>query len=282
MLRAFITVIDARGFTRAAEELGRSQPAVSLQLKRLEELLETPVFDRSSRLNLTRAGAICEKYGRKIIALHDEMVDSVLRERGGSEAIRLGIPSELAPILAPSLAFFSQRENGGANVEFICETSEALLDRLRSRQLDVAVAVTGEGGADDAVKRWRMPMSWISGPQYRLPASGPLPLITTPEGSLYYDLAAAALQRAGRKYEIVCKTANIEMLKAAVDSGLGVSAFMRGLAPKGAQVLEAAEIAGLPDVTLGLYAHADSATPARPLMARMIDWLNALPAVGEG
>jgi DNA-binding transcriptional LysR family regulator len=120
------------------------------------------------------------------------------------------------------------------NFEFTCEMSETLLERLRANQLDVALALTTEDGARDAVSQWPMPMSWISAPDYRLPTDGPIQLITTPEGSLYHQVAATALHRAGRKFEIVCRSANFEVLKSAVDSGYGVSAIGKGFKPASA------------------------------------------------
>ena len=136
VLRAFIAVVDARGFTRAAEELGRSQPTVSLQVKRLEELITAPLFEKSSRLVLTRSGEICLQYGRKILAQHDEMLDFVARERAGVDALRLGMPSEFAPILVPSLANLSQPDGERMNFEFTCDMSETLLDRARPSHHD--------------------------------------------------------------------------------------------------------------------------------------------------
>jgi len=277
VFRAFIAVVDSRGFTRAAEDLGRSQPTISLQVKRLEELIETPLFEKNSRLALTRAGEICLRYGRKILAEHDEMLELIARERSGSDAIRIGLPSELAPLLVPSLAEFSLR-SGGPNFEFTCEMSETLLERLRSAQLDVVVAMSQDAQPADAVASWRMPMSWICAGSYRVPNTGPVQLITTPEGSLYHHIATQALQRAGRKYEVVCKSANFDVLRSAVEAGYGVAAFVSGLAPNNGRTAPTSQIGPLPDVTLALYARPGS-LPGKHLIERMVELLSASPAV---
>ena len=282
VLRAFVAVVDSRGFTRAAEDLGRTQPTVSLQVKRLEELIEAPLFEKASRLILTRSGEICLDYGRKILAQHDEMLDFVVRQRSGSDPIRLGMPSEFAAFLVPNLASLTRRDGQRLHFDFTCEMSETLLDRLRANQLDVALALMSDGGAEDAVAEWRLPMGWISAPGYQAPKDSPVQLITTPERSLYYQIATAALHRAGRKFEIVCKSANFDVLKTAVNSGFGVSAIAKGLAPKGSQLVPSAQIAGLPDVTLGLFARAGGASPpSRPLVEHMIDVLSTSPALGH-
>jgi DNA-binding transcriptional LysR family regulator len=280
VLRAFVAVVDSRGFTRAAEDLGRTQPTVSLQVKRLEELIEAPLFEKASRLTLTRSGEICLNYGRKILAQHDEMLDFVGRQRSGGDPIRLGMPSEFAGFLVPKLARLAQGDGRRMKFDFTCEMSETLLDRLRANQLDVALALTLDSAGGDAVARWRMPMGWIAAPGYRVPLDGPVPLITTPEASLYYRIAAAALHRAGRPFEIVCKSANSDVLKTAVDSGLGVCVIAKGLAPAHARFAPNAQIAELPDVALGLFARAGgSSPPSRPLVDHMIDVLSGSEAL---
>ncbi len=74
-IRSFVTVVNSGGFIRASEELGLSSPTVSLQVKRLEELLGTPLFEKSSRLVLTKAGQSCFECGLKLLAIYDEMLE---------------------------------------------------------------------------------------------------------------------------------------------------------------------------------------------------------------
>jgi DNA-binding transcriptional LysR family regulator len=105
-------------------------------------------------------------------------------------------------------------------------------------------------------------------------------LVTPPEGTLFYAIAADALARAGRRFEVVCKSGNPDVLRSAVDAGYGVSVALTALAPKGAQVLSDAMLTPLPDVTLGLYANDSAAEIGRePLVAHMIDLLKASPAL---
>src|SRR5271165_6687586 len=96
VLRAFVAVVEARGFTRAAEELGRSQPTISLQVKRLEELAEAPLFKKVARFELTPVGAVCFEYGKRIIRLHDEMLDEASRRKAPGARLRVGMSSEFA------------------------------------------------------------------------------------------------------------------------------------------------------------------------------------------
>ncbi len=276
VIRAFVAVVDSRGFTRAAEDLGRSQPAISLQVKRLEELIEAPLFEKSSRLNLTPEGKICLDYGRKLLALHDEMLERLERRDGVSEALRVGMPGECASLLVPSLGAMTGPDGRGFNFDFACEMSEALLERVQSGGLDVALAITAQGGAKGALAQWRVPVAWIASPEFRLPLRGPIPLVTTPEDSVYHRLATAALYRAGRKFEIVCKSANFDVLKSAIDAGFGVGAIVSSCAPRSARLLPSSQIAALPDVMLGLYGGADAGSrPVRALIEYLIGLIGA-------
>src|SRR6202042_3128272 len=98
-LRAFVAVVDSRGFTRAAEELGRTQPTISLQVKRLEELREAPLFKKGGRFELSPVGEVCFDYGKRLLRLHDDMLEELGRN-DPNVAIRIGVPSEFVPILA--------------------------------------------------------------------------------------------------------------------------------------------------------------------------------------
>src|ERR1700722_11905849 len=109
VIRAFVAIVDCRGFTRAAEQLGRTQPTVSLQIKRLEELIGHPVFDNTARLILSPRGRTVLDQGRKLLAAHDELVEALQRQDGAAQAIRFGMPNELAALLAPSLVDLAHR-----------------------------------------------------------------------------------------------------------------------------------------------------------------------------
>ncbi len=96
VVRAFVAVVEARGFTRAAEDLGRSQPTISLQVKRLEELVEAPLFENAARFELTAVGSVCFDYGRRLLKLHDEMLEQAARRKAPDATLRVGMPGEFA------------------------------------------------------------------------------------------------------------------------------------------------------------------------------------------
>ena len=276
VVRAFIAIVDCRGFTRAAERLGRTQPTISLQIRRLEELLGHPVFDNTARLTLSPQGRTVLEHGRRLLAAHDELVEA-LKRQDGAPAVRLGMPSEWAAFLAPSLVNLAHRRGEAFAFEVTCDQSEALIDRVRAHQLDVALAMTSAEDAEDCVARWPMPLTWIAAPRLDLEETATVRLITPPEGTLFYKIASNALRRAGRKFEIVCKSASPDVLRSAVDAGYGVSLAPRTLAPAGAWQLPQSLLTPLPEVTLGLFSREDG--ERQPLLSHMIDLLEASPAL---
>jgi len=251
-----------------------------LQIRRLEELIGAPVFENTGRLTLTPRGRTLLEQGRKFIAAHDELIEALKRHAGAAPSVRLGMPNEFASFLAPSLVDLAHRRGDTFAFEVTCDQSEALLDRVRAHQLDVALAMTSAEDSEGSVARWPMPLTWVAAPLLDLDESAPVRLITPPEGTLFYNIAASALARAGRKFEIVCKSGNPDVLRSAVDAGYGVSLAPRALAPKTARQLPQMLPTPLPEVTLGLFAREGADEPKRgPLISRVIDLLQASPAL---
>ena len=103
LLRSFVTVSELNGFTQAGELLGRSQPAISLQIKRLEALLDCTLFAREGqRLQLTQAGTRLYQYAKDILALNDAVFTDFSQSKM-TGIVRFGMPSEFATTLLPKI-----------------------------------------------------------------------------------------------------------------------------------------------------------------------------------
>src|SRR5271165_5379642 len=141
VIRAFVAVVEARGFTRAGEMLGRSQPTVSLQVKRLEELVEAPLFERAGRFELTAVGAVCFDYGRRLLKLHDDMLDEADRRKAAGARLRIGMPGDFVAALTPGLDRLRSGAAAAAGSEVVSGESEALAAAFGKGSLDLAVLV---------------------------------------------------------------------------------------------------------------------------------------------
>src|SRR5271166_5654578 len=253
VLRAFVAVVEARGFTRAAEQLGRSQPTISLQVKRLEELIEAPLFEKNARFELTAVGSVCFDYGKRLLRLHDDMLDEASRRMAPDARLRVGMPSDFAARLTPRLGRLQAA--AGVGFEVITADSESLSAAFRQNALDIAFVVGAEG---EEARRWRAPLGWFGAAGSGKARRHPLALVVPPPGSAVHEAAVTTLRAAGRAYDIVCASADFVVLSAAANAGLGVVPVIEGFAPDGLKPCRDNSLPPLPPVTLSLLARSQA------------------------
>jgi len=257
ILRAFVAVVEARGFTRAAEELGRTQPTISLQVKRLEELVEAPLFKKGGRFELSPAGEVCFDYGKRLLRLHDDMLDELGRNNP-NDAMRIGMPGEFAAILAPRLNELRANPQVTTTFEVIIDSSQALSAAFRQNALDVAFIVgTGES-EPNRIEQWRGQLRWFGKTFEDEQEDRPLPLVLPPQGWLLHEAAIGALRAQERRFEIVCTCSSFAVLAAAAAAGLGVTPMIDGLEPDGLDACADRRLPPLPEVTLLLLARSQA------------------------
>jgi DNA-binding transcriptional LysR family regulator len=127
LLRAFVAIIDLRGYTRAGEQLGRTQPAISLQMKRLQEQLGVSLFTKDGGAQLSEQGELVAGYARQILALNDEMMLK-LSSRESKGKLRLGIPNDYADHFLPKLMASFARDGADITFDVVCDISQNLLE----------------------------------------------------------------------------------------------------------------------------------------------------------
>jgi DNA-binding transcriptional LysR family regulator len=274
ILRAFVAVVEARGFTRAAEELGRTQPTISLQVKRLEELLEAPLFKKGGRFELSGVGEVCLDYGKRLLRLHDDMLDEIGRNNPNG-ALRIGMPSEFASILAPRLDELRADAQVPATFEVIVDSSPTISAAFRQNALDVAFVIGTGDSEPHRIEQWRGQLRWFGQPLDGDQDDRPLPLVLAPQGSPFHEAATGALRGQGRKFEIVCTCSNFAVLAAAATAGLGVTPMIEGLAPEGLGACPDKSLPALPEVTLLLLARSPTlAFASRRWVASVVETLH--------
>ena len=261
VLRAFVAVVEARGFTRAAEALGRTQPTISLQVKRLEELIEASLFQRASRLELTAVGAVCFDYGKRLLRLHDDMLDAASRQKSPEAPLRVGIAAGFVGALTPNIATLS-KPDGVAGLEIVTDGSTELAAAFREKSLDVAVVVADE---KDASARWRGALGWFG---VRSRRDAPLALVLPPPDSPVREAAVAALRTRDLKFEVTCVSADFAALAAAAAAGLGIAPIVEALAPPGLRRPADRTLPALPPIMVSLLSH------SAPLAAAGRRWVS--------
>ncbi|MBB6309252.1 DNA-binding transcriptional LysR family regulator [Xanthobacter tagetidis] len=265
LLKAFVSVVEAGGFTRAGERVHRTQSTVSQQIRRLEEQLGRHLLLRDGRgVSLTPEGEVLLGYARRILALHAE-AEAALTGPAPAPALRLGIPDDIpvAALTEVVSAFAAARPQVRLAVQ--CGLSTDLLAALARGELDIALAKR-EPGAGPAHRAWAERLAWVAGAG-RLPPDGVVPLVAFRQGCLYRGRAVHALERAGRPWRIAYESSDLLGIQAALKGGLGVAVLSRRAITADHRVLTAGE--GWPDIApteLALCARDDLGAAGRDLV----------------
>lgn len=245
LLRAFVAVAECEGFSAAGRILNRSQSAVSLQIKRLEERLGESLFERSSRsVLLTPAGGRLLPYARRMLRLQDE-ARRVMGDEHRGELIRLGVTEEHAsahlPILLPQLA----RTHPAVRLEVICDISNALVRHFQEGLLDLVLAVRHDPTPTGRLLG-REPLVWVL-QEDRSPGDWEtLPLALNPEGCIFRAHAFAALGRGDHRWEVRYTSRSPTGVNVAVQSGLALTVKTPRSVPAGCRIAGTDE--GLPEL----------------------------------
>ncbi|MFC3088365.1 LysR substrate-binding domain-containing protein [Tabrizicola soli] len=242
LLRSFVALIDCGSIQLAASRVGRSQSAISMQIKRLEEEVGRPLFQREGRnLRPNPAAQDLLLYARRLLRLSDEAVAS-LRRTEAAGVVRLGMPEDYAAyLLTPTLARFGQ-EYPLAEIELTFASSPTLLRLLETGKLDLAL-VTREPHQPFAVLR-RERFVWAASPEHAAWLRDPLPVALFEAGDLARRFAVEALQSTDRRYRVVSTTHSLPGLITVAQAGLAVVGLIQSCVPPGLKLLGEAE--GLP------------------------------------
>ena len=226
LLRTFLTVARHGNVTRGAQALHRTQSAVSIQIKRLEESLAARLFRREPRgVSLTEAGERLRAAAERIVGDLDETVRTFRADPTGG-LVRVGIPEEYgAEVLPTILANFSARFPA-VEVFVRCGFSVEFPEAIRRGELDLAVFADCQcfGQPDTLI---RDPMVWVASRPWRCRDGEPIPLALFDRACAWRDVAIQALEEAGQPYRIVFSSESTAGIKAAIATGLAVGVLAR-------------------------------------------------------
>src|SRR5258707_14542325 len=239
-LRTFIAIVETGSFTKAAEVVHKTQSAVSMQMKRLEERLGKAIFARDGRASkLTEDGDRLLDYARRIIKLNVEALaafdDAELAGR-----VRLGLPDDYADRYLPEIMARFSRAYPSVELTVMCEPSVELVERIDSNELDLAIVTDCEGSRPSEPFR-RERLLWVTSSRHPTHTEQPLPLALGRPTCAWRRIALERIESTGRPYRVLYTSSNSGAVSAAVLSGLSVSVLPEsGLRP-GMRVLSAAD-----------------------------------------
>lgn len=243
-LRTLATAHDLGGFAQAADRLGRTPAAISLQMKRLQSELGTPLFRKNGRgLSLTEAGQTALSYARRILALNDELLETM---QGASlkGLVRLGCPQDFAGILPGVLSQFSAIYPR-MRMELRVEGNAALADAVEKSQVDIALII---GHADRSRSKTigEVPLVWIASRNFKPLPGAPLPVAVLGPQCAFRKRMVEKLDEIGMPYRIAATSASLDGLWAAVLGAVGVTARTRLNLPE--SLVTGEKLFSLPDL----------------------------------
>ena len=238
LVRAFVAVVETKGFTRAGARLGRSQSAVSLQIQRLEEQLGVALLTRDPRhVAPTPLGEALLLQARRLLRLNDEIVAGVVEHNLEGE-VRFGAPEDFATVhLAGVLSDFVHAYPH-VNLSVTCNLTLHLIEAMSRAELDLALIKREPLGPDIGTPVWREPLVWVVSDRTVLALHDTLPLIAAPAPCVYRKRAIAALDAAGRAWRMAYTSPSLAGQHAALRAGLGVTVLPREMAPDDLLIIE--------------------------------------------
>ncbi|RJO75629.1 LysR family transcriptional regulator [Nocardia panacis] len=231
LLRTFLAVERAGGFTAAGRLLGLRQSTVSGHIARLEQATGRELIRRDTRnLALTADGAAMVGFARAIL---DAQARAAAYFSGSTLTglIRLGASDDVMALELPDILMEFQRTHPGVDLELTVGISEHLKTRMAAGELDLVFGKRLPGERHGELL-WRDKLTWAGRPATP-PLEDPVPLVTYPAPSLTRRRALAALEQAGRTWRIACVSDSLLGLRAAALAGLGVVVHAESVLPEG-------------------------------------------------
>lgn len=223
-LRTMVLGIELGSFARAASQLGRSQSAVSMQLKKLEDQAGQPLFRRNGRgLVPTEAGDSLLMYARRIIALNDEAAASVGAATAAA-SVRIGLPQDLFEDVMPDTLEKFSRKRPAIHVEVRAGRNYGLEEEINSGRLDVALAFFKPNSSNHGTLIASLPLMWFGGKgMSRSEVHDPIPLVVFDHPCLFRQAALQALEGKKLRWRLSLTTPSLPGVWAALQAGYGIS-----------------------------------------------------------
>jgi DNA-binding transcriptional LysR family regulator len=262
MLRSLISVADTGSVTETARRLGRSQPAISLQIQRLEDITGKALFHHEGRrMQLTPDGDMVLAYAKSILRLHDELLSRLSSPEVQGHVV-LGTPDLYAAYMLPSILAVFKETFPRIQVELRCALSTPTVDRVQKGEVDIAL-VTRMNNFTGGLVVHQEQLVWIVGEHSQAHFEDPVRLALLPPGNIYREHAIEHIERAGHKWQIACVSESVGGLQAAVFAGMAVTVLCRCALVPGMRELAPSEgFPTLPKVDLLLYKAPGAASPA--------------------
>jgi DNA-binding transcriptional LysR family regulator len=274
LLKSFIKLAETGNFTHAAEAVGRTQSALSQQIKKLEENVGCVLFRRGKRaLTLTESGELFLGYAKHMMQLHLE-VYSRLREPDIEGEIRLGTPEDFATHYLPNVLASFRAHHPRVQLNVACDLTLNLIAGFERGEYDMILVKRDPARVKGGTKVWREPLVWAAGKRYQ--PETPLSLVLSPQPCIYRARALAALDRAKKPWRIAYTSPSLSGTLAAVKAGMGITVLPANMIPVGIQPIRGEiKLPALADAEIALVKRDDLSKASRMLAEHIIQQLES-------
>ena len=239
-LQTFVAIVDNGSFTRAAEQVFKTQSAVSMQMRRLEERVGKQLFTKDGRgVRLTDEGDKLLNYARRIIRLNNEAM-AAFDDNRLEGSLRIGTPDDYADRYMPDIISRFAKSHPNVELYIVCEDSNDLAERLKQGELDMALVTHNPRTRDSEVVRTE-PLCWVASANHALPVGRPVPLAVGRRDCRWRQLAISALEGVGRDYRVLFTSWSATVVASAVLAGMAVSILPESALRNGMRVLTQAD-----------------------------------------
>jgi DNA-binding transcriptional LysR family regulator len=251
-LKTLMAIADAGSFTKAADQVFKTQSAVSMQMKRLEEHVGRAVFMKDGRgVRFTEDGHRLLDYARRIVRLSQEAVTSFADEKLTGR-VRLGVPDDYADRYLPDILASFTKANPRVEVTVICEPTPTLLDCVDECAIDLAIITHAQNRRVGEIIRHE-PLLWVTSARHHVEQEEVVPLALGRPTCAWRRAAIERLENVGRAHRVLYASWNSSAVGAAVLAGLAVGVLPESAVRQGMRILTAQDgFTPMPTVKIGL------------------------------
>lgn len=282
LLRSLAAFDQTGSLARAARQIGRTESAVSLQLKRLEELLGRKLLTRvGRRLVLTDDGYNTLHYARRMLAMNDELVLAA-SSRPLAGKLRIAASQDFGEEILPRVLKHLSRRFPQASFEVEVEGGVSGLDRLEKREVDVVLTI-GLHDRPSAHRLQRVSLAWIGSSDAAQRVRKPVPLVVFSQPCRFKQRALEQLNKAEIPWEIVFKSPSLSGLWAATKANIGITVRSSYWVPAGLRVLDpaSADLPELGDTEVDIHYYDDALAPDKLEMIQHMERSILLHPIAE-
>lgn len=251
-LRTLVSVIELDGYAKAGERLGRSQPAISLQIKKLEEQLGKRLFNKvGQRQRVNQDGTLLYQYAKQLLTINDDVFRQ-FEQTSLKGRLRLGIPSEFASTLLPGIIGEFSSLYPDVTLEVTSSLSRHLLSEDYRSEFDLILALVNPEQETSGELVLKDKLVWV-GDKMMLKIDSSVPLVMAPTGCIYRSRVIKMLKQQTTAWRITYTNADLYGLIAAIKQGLGVTALASTSVPKELDVVRHKHLPKLGNVKICLF-----------------------------